>query len=69
MALLTPAYVTVNPSFMEPELLLPYNQSSGAFDCLPDAAPRVKLDEGDLLHDRGFHDRHSDVPAAGPRGI
>jgi hypothetical protein len=48
MALLTPAYVTVNPSFMEPELLLPYNQSSGAFDCLPDAAPRVKLDEGDL---------------------
>src|ERR1700688_1370450 len=48
MAMITPAYVTVNPSFMEPELLLPYNQASGAFDCLPDGAPRVKLDEGDL---------------------
>ena len=27
-----PAFVTVNPSFIEPELILPYAQASGAFD-------------------------------------
>lgn len=49
MALEAGAYVTVNPSFMEPELILPYSQASGAFDTLPDSRVTVKLGEGDLL--------------------
>lgn len=48
MANIAPAIVTVSPSFMEPELVVAYNQASGAFDTLPGAAPRVKLGEGDL---------------------
>lgn len=42
------AYVTVNPSFMEPEIILPYAQASGAFDTIADGEPRVRLAEGDL---------------------
>ena len=49
MALEASAYVTVNPSFSEPEILLPFSQASGAFDTLSGGAPRVKLGEGDLL--------------------
>jgi len=42
------AYVTINPSFMEPEIILPYSQASGAFDTIMDGEPRVRLKEGDL---------------------
>lgn len=49
MANIAPAYITVNPSFTMPELLLPYSQASGAFDTLPDGQPLVRLSEGDLV--------------------
>ena len=42
------AFVTVNPSFIEPEILLPYAQASGAFDLIEGAAPRTRLAEDDL---------------------
>jgi hypothetical protein len=48
MALLAPAFTIVNPSLVEPDLLLPYAQASGAFDLIEGGEPRNKLDEGDL---------------------
>lgn len=48
MALNASSYVTVNPSFMEPEIILPYTQASGAFDTLAGGEPRVRLADGDL---------------------
>jgi len=44
-----PAYVTVNPSYTLPELLLPYSQASGAFDLLPTGEPLVRLGSEDRL--------------------
>jgi len=49
MANIAPAFVTVNPSYIEPEILLPYSQASGAFDLLPGGDLRVRLSEGDLV--------------------
>lgn len=46
---IAPAYVTLNPSYMMPEILLPYAQASGAFDALATGEPLVRLSEGDLL--------------------
>lgn len=43
-----PAFVQVHPSFFVPEILLPYQQASGAFDLLADREPTVKLGDGDL---------------------
>lgn len=48
MANIAPAFITVNPNYMEPEMVVAYNQASGAFDTLPGAAPRVRLGDGDL---------------------
>ncbi|HEY0181251.1 MAG TPA: DUF2184 domain-containing protein [Rhodopila sp.] len=48
MSNLAPAYVTINPSYTMPEILLPYSQASGAFDLLATGAPLVRLGEGDL---------------------
>lgn len=48
MATIAPAFVTVQPSYMEPEMIVAYNQASGAFDTLPGSAPRVRLGDGDL---------------------
>jgi len=48
MANNAPSFVTVNPSFIEPGLLLPYSQASGAFDTLATGEPLVRLSEGDL---------------------
>jgi hypothetical protein len=48
MPLIAPAYETINPSMMLPDILLPYSQASGAFDLLPNEEPRVILGEGDL---------------------
>lgn len=42
------AWVQVHPSFMEPELILPVAQASGAFDLLEGGQPRTRLSEGDL---------------------
>jgi hypothetical protein len=45
---LTPSYSIVNPSFVEPGIILPYVQASGAFDTLADGEPLVRLGDGDL---------------------
>lgn len=47
MANIFPAYVTVNPSLMLPEILMQYTQVSGAFDLLAGGDPMVRLGEGD----------------------
>lgn len=47
MGIASPAYVTVNPSFTMPQLLLPYSQASGAFKLLATGAPLTNLGEGD----------------------
>jgi hypothetical protein len=49
MASIAPAYITVNPSFTMPELLLPYTQASGAFDLLATGEPMTRLSDGDLV--------------------
>jgi hypothetical protein len=49
MANVAPSFVTVNPSYMMPELLMPYAQASGAFDLLPTGEPLVRLSDGDLV--------------------
>src|ERR1700674_3887112 len=48
MANIAPAYIQVHPSYMVPEIILPYNQASGAFDILPTEEPMQRLSEGDL---------------------
>jgi hypothetical protein len=48
MTLIAPAYETINPSLMLPELILPYSQVSGAFELLPEGQPRVMLGEDDM---------------------
>ncbi len=49
MGIQASAYVTVNPSFSEPEFLMQYNQASGFIDTLADGQLRVRLAEDDLL--------------------
>lgn len=49
MGLQAPAFLTVNPNFTEPGIIMPYAQRSGFFDCLAGGAPRVKLGEDDLV--------------------
>jgi hypothetical protein len=48
MANIAPAFTIVNPSYMEPGILLPYSQASGAFDLLATGQPMTRLSEGDL---------------------
>ena len=43
-----PAFVQVSPNYMEPGVLMPFFQASGAFDLLAGGAPRVSLSDGDL---------------------
>lgn len=42
------SFITVNPSYIMPDVILQYQQLSGAFDILPDGNPMVRLSEGDL---------------------
>jgi len=49
VANIAPAFVTVNPSFIEPGLLLPYAQASGAFDLICEGQPLARLSDGDLF--------------------
>lgn len=49
MALNASAYAVIQPSFMEPEIIMPYAQASGAFDTIMGGGPRVRLGDGDLL--------------------
>lgn len=48
MGLIAPAYTTINPHYMEPEILLQYSQVSGAFHLLPKGMPSVKLQDDAL---------------------
>src|ERR1700726_591983 len=43
------AYVTLTPSFSEPEFLIQYSQASGFIDLLAEGQMRVRLAEDDLL--------------------
>jgi len=49
MTLQASAYVTVNPSFIEPDILLQYSQASGFIDTLADGQLRTKIAEDDLV--------------------
>jgi hypothetical protein len=48
MGSVNPSYVIVNPSFVEPGIILPYVQASGAFNTLAGDEPLVRLSDGDL---------------------
>lgn len=48
MSGISPSYVQVNPSYIMPEILLQYQQVSGAFDTLAGSDPMVRLGDGDL---------------------
>jgi hypothetical protein len=43
-----PSYVTVNPNFMMPELIMQYSLASGAFTTLATENPMPRLGEADL---------------------
>jgi hypothetical protein len=47
MPLQSPAFVTVNPSYIMPEIVLPYSQASGAWDLLAGGEPLVRLGSED----------------------
>ena len=49
MSIQASAYVTLNPSFIEPEFLVQYSQASGFVDILADGQLRTRLSEDDLL--------------------
>ena len=48
MANVATSFAIVNPSYIEPEVILPYSQASGAFETLPEGAPVSRLSDGDL---------------------
>jgi len=48
MANLVPAQIRVSPHYVVPELLLQYQQASGAFETIATGDPLVRLGEGDL---------------------
>jgi hypothetical protein len=48
MPVQAPSFVMVHPSFLEPEIILPYAQASGAFDLIQGGEPRVRLEQNDL---------------------
>jgi hypothetical protein len=43
------AYITLNPSFIEPEFYVQYSQASGFLETLADRALRIRLAEDDLV--------------------
>jgi len=48
MATITTAWTQIHPSFVEPGILLSYNQASGAFNALATGNPIVKIGSEDL---------------------
>jgi hypothetical protein len=48
MATLSPSWTQVHPSFVEPDILMQFQQASGAFDILAGSEPRVKIGSEDL---------------------
>ena len=52
MPAITPAYQVVNPSYIMPEMILSYQQASGAFSVMASGNPLVRLSEGSIrLHE------------------
>lgn len=47
MAAITPSYTIVNPSYIAPEMILGYQQASGAFETIASGNPQVRLGAGD----------------------
>lgn len=51
-----PAFVTVNPSFIEPGILLPYTQASGFLELFAGGDPLVKISPDDqYIYAKGIH--------------
>jgi hypothetical protein len=48
MGNISPSFAIVNPSYIEPGLLLPFTQATAAFETLAASAPLPRLSEGDL---------------------
>jgi len=48
MSAFAPSYVTVNPNYMLPELIMQYSLASGAFSTLASENPMPRLGESDL---------------------
>lgn len=48
MGNITPAMITLQPSMTLPEVVIPYSQASGAFECLPGGDMDQRLADGDL---------------------
>lgn len=48
MANIAPSFTIVNPSYIDPGILLPYSQASGAFETLAEGQPLTRLSDGDL---------------------
>lgn len=46
MPAITPSYQIVNPSYIMPEMILSYQQASGAFSVMASGNPLVRLSEG-----------------------
>jgi hypothetical protein len=49
MALIAPTYEIVQPSYMMPDIIMPYSQESGAFNLLAGGQPRVMIGTEDLV--------------------
>lgn len=49
MAGITPSYVQLHPSYVMPEIILQYQQASGAFETLQGGEPLTRLGQGDLV--------------------
>ena len=48
MANITASWIQVNPSYVMPEILMQYQQASGAFETLAGSNPMARLGSGDL---------------------
>lgn len=48
MGNVTSSFIRVDPSYIMPDILMQYNQASGAYEMLGGNAPQVRLADGDL---------------------
>lgn len=48
MSNIAPGFITVSPSFIIPEIIMPISQASSAFECLPSGDVDPRLSDGDL---------------------
>lgn len=63
MAGVTPSYVQLHPSYVMPEIILQYQQASGAFETLQGGEPLTRLGQGDLVAYTKAFDIRTDVTA------